>query len=369
MFKFSTNTLLNFAEFNGKKRFETVTGTDSKGETVNTLRIRKHFQFRDKNIVAVYKRPYEAPAREQVSIDMANITKPGIYRIALYVRLSGSQNSYFSNDFVFKGKPFFIEFYVKPSKDDPEAIADTDTPDVIANRVVRIAKKYLNMVYEFPLIDIKAEDTKVILTASDEYQRFKVVRLEWYNEEAKSYDCCANFGRFEGEDSINEMSPIYQGGIVLEQAGHEGFGTYWQITKDLRLPTAANTRWNRIVIDETPILTGKYTEYVIKYCVNRGIMGSDAVGEVTKSLTNHVFYVEDSVIEAWEEELNKVLKTSNAVVETVDKDKDDKALKDSNKNEVYDQEEIDEALGVKINSEGLVSASNEEDGGEDTPNP
>ena len=25
MFKFSTNTLLNFAEFNGKKRFETVT--------------------------------------------------------------------------------------------------------------------------------------------------------------------------------------------------------------------------------------------------------------------------------------------------------------------------------------------------------
>jgi len=354
MFKFSTNTLINSATMpDGSPRFYvTNDGT--------VLRVKYHLQFRDQNVVGVYKRCYEPAQRAQVSIDMSDISKPGVYRIALYLRLSGSQNSYFSNDFVFKGKPFFIEFYVKPDKEDPEKIAATDTPEVIAKRVERIAKKYLNMVYEFPLVDVKAEETKVILTASDEYQRFKVVRLEWYNEEAKTYDCCANFGRFEGEDSINEMSPVYAGNIEYtkdengkDRVGHEGFGTFRQITKDLRLPTAANTRWNRIALDETPMPHGKYTEYIIKYCVNRGIMGSDAVGEVTKSLTNHVFYVESAVIDEWEQALEDAGILEKADVETVNKDKDDKPLKSSD-GETYSDEDIETALGNRENDEELV---------------
>ena len=349
MFKFSTNTLINSATMpDGSPRFY-VTNEGS------VLRVKYHLQFRDQNVVGVYKRAYEPAQRAQISIDMSGITKPGVYRIALYLRLSGNNNSYFANDFVFKGKPFFIEFYVKPSKDDPEEIAETDTPDVIAKRVERIAKKYLNMVYEFPLVDVKADGEKVILTASDEYQRFKFVRLEWYNEEAKTYDCCANFGRFEGEDDINEMSPIYQGNIEYtvdeetgkKRVGHEGFGTFRQIVKDLRLPTAANTRWNRIALDETPMPHGKYTEYIIKYCVNRGIMGSDAVGEVTKSLTNHVFYVESAVIEDWEEALKSIIGEGEDIktnVETVNKDKDDQPLISSD-GETYSQEDIDKAHG------------------------
>lgn len=347
MFKFSTNTLINSATMpDGSPRFY-VTNDGS------VLRVKYHLQFRDQNVVGVYKRAYEAPQRAQVSIDMGLITKPGVYRIALYLRLSGSQNSYFANDFVFKGKPFFIEFYAKADKEDPTKLADDAA--TIAKRVERIAKKYLNMVYEFPLVDVKADGDKVILTASDEYQRFKMVRLEWYNEEAKSYDCCANFGRFEGEDDINEMSPIYQGKIEYtvdeetgkERVGHEGFGTFRQITKDLRLPTAANTRWNRIAIDETPMPHGKYTQYIIKYCVNRGIMGSDAVGEVTKSLTNHVFYVESAVIDAWEEALKSIIGEGEDIktnVETVNKDKDDQRLISSD-GETYSQDDIDKAHG------------------------
>jgi hypothetical protein len=50
--------------------------------------------------------------------------------------------------------------------------------------------------------------------------------------------------------------------------------------KDLRLPTAANTRWTAIAKDDMPVFGGHYNEYVIKMCVNRGIMGGDAVGEV-----------------------------------------------------------------------------------------
>jgi hypothetical protein len=156
------------------------------------------------------------------------------------------------------------------------------------------------------------------------------------------------------------MSPVYAGNIEYtkdengkDRVGHEGFGTFRQITKDLRLPTAANTRWNRIALDETPMPHGKYTEYIIKYCVNRGIMGSDAVGEVTKSLTNHVFYVESAVIDEWEQALEDAGILEKADVETVNKDKDDKPLKSSD-GETYSDEDIETALGNRENDEELV---------------
>ena len=91
----------------------------------------------------------------------------------------------------------------------------------------------------------------------------------------------------------------YDTNFTIEQ-GKEGFGTYQWILKNLRLPTAARTSWTAINADEAPIIGAKYNEYVIRYCVNRGIMGGDAVGEVTKSLTTHVFYVNQSVSASFE---------------------------------------------------------------------
>ena len=91
----------------------------------------------------------------------------------------------------------------------------------------------------------------------------------------------------------------YDVNFTIEQ-GVEGFGTYQWILKNLRLPTAARTSWTAINADEAPIIGAKYNEYIIRYCVNRGIMGGDAVGEVTKSLTTHVFYVNQSVSASFE---------------------------------------------------------------------
>lgn len=76
--------------------------------------------------------------------------------------------------------------------------------------------------------------------------------------------------------------------------------------KDYRLPTASNTRWNKIVQDETPVVGAKYNQYTIVQCVNRGIMGGDAVGEVVKSKTTHVFFVKQDLASAFETELAKI---------------------------------------------------------------
>jgi len=45
----------------------------------------------------------------------------------------GSQDSFYANDLVYKGKPLYIEF----------PILATDTAEAIATRIVKIANKYM----------------------------------------------------------------------------------------------------------------------------------------------------------------------------------------------------------------------------------
>lgn len=346
----SGNTLTNAMK--GEKVRWYVDKTDANDPV---LRVGRHFRFAASNVVAVYKREHNDPELAKVNIDLTPITEAGFYRIAIYVRLSqGSQDSYYANDFVFKGKPFYIEFQVKQAQ-----LADKAA---LAKKVVAIAKKYMNLQYEYPLLTITADGTKVVIEATDEYQRFKVVELQELSE-GFNPDCCHPLDVYEPIDSLDPESDAYQGNIVYAQdatdhhllKGKEGFGTYRQITKDLRLPTAANTRWTRIAADETPQLGGKYDEYVIYMCVNRGVMGSDAVGDLVKSRTTHVFYVLHdgctNLIEDWETALLSIVPS----IEVVNKDKDDAELASP-----FDSAAATTAIGVTKNTARTEASSNHE---------
>jgi hypothetical protein len=62
----------------------------------------------------------------------------GSYRIVFYLGLSmNSQDSFYANDFVYKGKPLYIEFPVKTNE---------ETAVVVANRIVKLAKRYFLLV-------------------------------------------------------------------------------------------------------------------------------------------------------------------------------------------------------------------------------
>ena len=347
----SGNTLTN--DMKGEKVRWYVDKTDANDPV---LRVGRHFRFAASNVVAVYKREHNDPELAKVNIDLTPITEAGFYRIAIYVRLSqGSQDSYYANDFVFKGKPFYIEFQVKQAQ-----LADKAA---LAKKVVAIAKKYMNLQYEYPLLTITANGTKVVIEATDEYQRFKVVELQELSE-GFNPDCCHPLDVYEPIDSLDPESDAYQGNIVYAEdatdhhllKGKEGFGTYRQITKDLRLPTAANTRWTRIAADETPQLGGKYDEYVIYMCVNRGVMGSDAVGDLVKSRTTHVFYVLHdgctNLIEDWETALLSIVPS----IEVVNKDKDDAELASP-----FDSAAATTAIGVTKNTAKTEASSNHEE--------
>jgi len=198
---------------------------------------------------------------------------------------------------VFKGKPFFIEFTKKAG--------DTN----LAEKVVKIAKKYMQMVYEYPLIKVSNEGNVVIFDATDEYQRFIKVELQQYDETAgMPQSCCANAGEFTTIDYLgNENDVVYgEDSDNCELKGREGFGTYRNLIKNLRLPTMAHRAWEGIIQDETPVFGATYDQYTIWYCRKVGIQGMDHVGDVVQSLTSHIFFVNTALTSAWETALANI---------------------------------------------------------------
>ena len=125
MFQFTSTTVINTNKdlTTGLKRYEA---------TENDFTVKRVGKFKKDNVVAIYKRAASEPKKAKITFEIPSL-EAGNYRIALYVRLSGNNNSYYSNDMVFKGKPLYIEFLVKSG----------DLPAAVAARIVKNAKKYL----------------------------------------------------------------------------------------------------------------------------------------------------------------------------------------------------------------------------------
>lgn len=294
MFQFTTTTIVNSLQDYNFPANDLITEI-KEGNTVKGIHIKRDFNFLADNVEAIYKRAASDPVMAQATIDLTEVDAPSAdttFRIAIYIRLSGCQNSYYANDFVFKGKPFYIEFLWK----------NGETATNVAKKVVKIAKKYQQMVYEYQLLAITEDSGVLTIEGTDEYQTLTKIDLEKFDENKGAWQEGGHVGAFESIASIEEGNDI----VTLVQQAKQGFGTYRNMIKDYRLPTAANTRWNKIVQDETPIVGAKYNQYTVVYCVNRGIMGGDAVGEVVKSKTTHVFFVKQDLATAFETQLAKI---------------------------------------------------------------
>lgn len=286
MFQYTTTNLINNA-------VDLTTGKPRWDYNTDVFNIKRVGKFLKANVKAIYKASYTDPVLAVASLDTTDdiFNDNKLYRIAMYIRLSGSQNSYYSNDMVFKGKPLYIEF---------ERV-EGDTDESLAEKVAYIAKKYMTVIYEFEIVKVEAKGTKIIISATDEYQRFTKVDVEAWDASAGLQNHVGTFGAF-----VVKGSATPEGAKLNLVQGREGFGTYQYMLKNYRLPTAANTRWTRIVQDETPILGAKYNQYTIEYQVERGIMGSDAVGDRVTSTTCHTFFVNQDVATDFEVGLAKI---------------------------------------------------------------
>jgi hypothetical protein len=69
------------------------------------------------------------------------------------------------------------------------------------------------------------------------------------------------------------------------------FGTYEQLTKDVKLLSEANTGLMALNKDELPIYGDLYDQYIINYKVEDRKLGTGAVGATVTSTTQHVLFI------------------------------------------------------------------------------
>ena len=238
------------------------------------------------NVTAIYKAEAVDPELAKVTIDISQLngTEGETYRLALYIGLTqASQDSRYSNDMIVKGKPFAVDFVWKTSA---EKVAET---------LAKTIKKYDILVYGDKLLNVSYSGSCITIEATTEYQRFKKVNLEKFDEKAHfgmgEYTVVRSLEDLTEKDSNAAVTATDEGYFV----GKEGFGTYSFLLHNLRLPTWARTRAFAPNQDETPIVGAKYNQYTIHYCVNRGPLGLNAVGDTVKSVTTHVFYVKSDL--------------------------------------------------------------------------
>lgn len=304
MFTFSTNTVINSNyDSSGKSLWDAQEATDTKCASFYVKRVNN---FKADNVVAIYKAEASDPELAKVTIDLSqlNAVQGDQYRLAVYVGLSqASQDSRYSNDLLYKGKPFTVDFVWK--KDDPTTV----------ETLVKTIKKYELLVYGEKQINVSYSGTFLTLEATTEYQRFKKVNLE-------KLDADAHFGMGEYEvvRSLEDLTEVDTNAAVTEAAegyfvGKEGFGTYSYILHNLRLPTSARTDAFAVNQEETPIVGAKYDQFTIQYCVERGPLGMNAVGDTVKSVTTHVFYVKSDLSASFEAALATI--APDAGIETV----------------------------------------------------
>ena len=317
---FQTQTIINsnldpdsgVVLFEGKK--EKVDGVEK-----DVLKIKRDFLFVKDNVDCIRRCKGYAAELCEATIDFAKLTSVvptdhavNYLRLDIYLGVDGAEPYIYSTPWYHKGKPFWVEFIAKKG-DSAEALADRLEKTIKSNHMFQVDKDLIKVAND--------GKGKITLTGATEYQRFRKVTINIF-EEAADYD-----------DEVATMNPNKVQAtdpIALVKFGKNAFGTYSQIIKDLRLPTAANYQWSAIRQVETPIVGATYNQYIIEYHAPANSHPLSVVGGRLNSYTTHVFWVKNDadLVSAWE----TALKTVGTIVDS-----------DTNKDVSTDTDEVSQA--------------------------
>lgn len=273
------------------------------GAEKDIVRVKRDFLFVKGNVDCIRRRKgYEAELCK-ATIDFTKLTdnlKPtdgvNYCRLDIYIGIEGAEPYIYSTPWYHKGKPFWVEFIVKKG----------DQATDIANRVEKTIKS--NHVFQVDKDLIKVTNNgagKLTLEGATEYQRFRKIEINIFEADA------------DYADLVTELNPnkvVASDAIALVTKGKNAFGTYSQIVKDLRLPTAANYQWLATRKVEIPIVGAVYNQYIIEYHAPANSHPLSVVGGRLNSYTTHVFWVKNDteLVTAWE----NALKTLGDIVDS-----------------------------------------------------
>ena len=292
MFNWTTTTLVNEMPF--------VNADAAK----NTLRIGKHL-FEKRWVESIRKavgHPVElCKATLNMSTVKTAIGDAKVARLYIYVGLEGSEESIYANDWYRKGMPLSVSF----------ANANAD---VMAKAIEDTVKKFNVFTKVKKVLDVKASGSNLIIEGTHEHQRLMKIAVligdgEIVGEEVPVLEWTLSEANYQATKEGGAVAYVTKTGVTLDKAGVNGFGTYSQLLKDLRLPTFAHTGWSSVQKDEMPVVGAIYDQYIITYYAPSTANPSfTAVGNRSMSETTHVFWVkhedgDTGLTKAWEDAL------------------------------------------------------------------
>lgn len=208
-----------------------------------------------------------------------------VARLYLYVGLEGSEESIYANDWYRKGMPLSVSF-----------VLDADAA-VMANAIANTVKQFNVFTKVKKVLDVTAEGSVLHIVGTHEHQRLDKLQV------------LVEVGAGEEIAVVNfEPRRTEQPAAVTKYVrGVNGFGTYSQLLKDLRLPTANHNHWMSVQKDEMPILGAIYHQYIITYYAPSSANPSfTAIGNRSMSETTHVFWVHEDLVSDWEKVLESI---------------------------------------------------------------
>ena len=278
MFNWTTTTLINEIPFNNV-------------EKAGVLRLGKHlFEKRwVENIRKAEGHKHEL-CKATIELDGLDFGTASVARLYIYVGLEGSEESIYANDWYRKGMPLSVSFAVNSDAAKmAEAIADTIKTFNVFTKVKKV-------------LDVKADGTKVIIEGTHEHQRLNKIAI-LVEDTSEANILHEEKVLVEYERNRKEAKDV----VTINEVGVNGFGTYSQLLKDLRLPTANHNHWLSVQKDEMPIVGAIYTQFIINYYAPSTANPSfTAVGNRSMSVTTHVFWVKSDLVEAFETLLKNI---------------------------------------------------------------
>ena len=277
MFNWTTTTLINKLP-----NIEVFYKDSEKIQPAGKIRLDKYL-FEKRWVESIRKAVGHPMELCKATVDMSKVKtaigEAKVARLYIYVGLEGSEESIYANDWYRKGMPLSVSFANATAAEMAKAIEDTIKKFNVFTKVKKV-------------LDVKADGTNLIIEGTHEYQRLMKIAI------------LVGDGEIIGEEIPViefEKNRKDSDAITINKVGVNGFGTYSQLLKDLRLPTPAHTGWNSVQKDEMPIVGATYTQYIIKYYAPSMANPSfTAIGNRSMSETTHVFWVKSDLVEAWE---------------------------------------------------------------------
>lgn len=308
MWQYTTETIINknVGHLPGDVRFGVYPSTPPKtdfdkplttataGDEVVFLIDGVQSAFNSNSINAIYHAGWEEEkkAKGTFTVPATGYSVGDVLRLKVVLRQKGMNSAAFQNAYLRHNKPFFFEVVVESAEADKIAEKLAEKLVTAVNNQMHLSEKYFS---------ISAAAGVVTIEVLDCYTHIIEVSLAKVGAAANSGEQLTGF---------DDYTPL---DIKWSESVHSnpGLGNVRQLVMNHRVPTA--TSISPFAADQggKPIPGGKYDMYTIEIVTDRRHVGNQVMGALDRSITTHVFYIEEGAKKDWDAAL-AVLKVANA---------------------------------------------------------